>query len=76
MWWTLAIAAVPGFAATIVVHLTVGYHDLRHLAPVFVGAGLIGAGLGLACPFLMGRDPRTDEAWSLLREGEGVRTAP
>lgn len=67
LWWTLAIAAVPGFLATAVVHLAVGYHDLKHLAPVFLGAVLMGVGLALSYPYLRGEDAKTDQAWARLR---------
>lgn len=65
--WTLAIAAVPGFLATSVVHLVVGYHDPGHLAPVLLGAGLMGTGLAPASPYLRGVDPATEAAWERLR---------
>ena len=68
LWWTLALASFPGFAATIAVHMVVGYHDLKHLAPAFLGAGFFAAGLGLSYPFLAARDPSTDAAWSRIRE--------
>jgi hypothetical protein len=76
LWWTLAIAAVPGFLATSVVHLAVGYHDLKHLAPVFLGSVLMGAGLALSYPYLCGGDPVTDEAWARLRAEALNRAAP
>ena len=76
LWWTLAIAAVPGFLATSVVHLAVGYHDLKHLAPVFLGSVLIGVGLALSFPYLCGDDAETDEAWAQLRAGPSNRAAP
>jgi dihydroorotate dehydrogenase len=73
LWWTLTLAAVPGFLATSLVHLAVGYHDLRHLAPVFLGASLMGVGLALAYPYLHGGDAETEEAWSRLRGRAGSR---
>ncbi|MDB5352179.1 MAG: hypothetical protein JWN86_3426 [Planctomycetota bacterium] len=71
LWWTIALASFPGFAATIAVHMVVGYHDLKHLAPVFLGAGLFAVSLALSYPFLAARDPRTDDAWSRLRASRG-----
>jgi hypothetical protein len=76
LWWTLAIAAVPGFLATSVVHLAVGYHDLKHLAPVFLGSVLMGVGLALSYPYLCGGDAVTDEAWARLRAEALNRAAP
>jgi dihydroorotate dehydrogenase len=67
LWWTLTLAAIPGFAATIAVHLAVGYTDVHHLLPAFLGAALLAAGLGLSRPYLRGGDAATDIAWEQLR---------
>ena len=72
LWWTMAIAGIPGFVATSLVHLTVGYHDLKHLTPVFVGASLIGCGLALSYGYLASPDRETEEAWVRLRESRGL----
>ena len=47
LWWTLAVAGLPGFAATIVIHAGVGYTDFMHLAPVLVAAVLLQRRTGL-----------------------------
>jgi dihydroorotate dehydrogenase len=75
LWWTLALAAVPGFLATSVVHLAVGYHDWKHLAPVFLGAVLMSAGLAFSYPYLCWGDTVTDETWARLRSGASNRAA-
>jgi hypothetical protein len=49
-WWALAIAGTAGFGAAIGVHLAVGYVDLVHLGPAFVGLIVLAAGLGLSAP--------------------------
>jgi hypothetical protein len=49
LWWTLLLAGLPGFGATIGIHYTVGYTDPLHLAPVWLAAGLYL--LGLACTY-------------------------
>ena len=36
-WWSLLGAAIVGFGAALSVHLVVGYTDLFHLAPVYLG---------------------------------------
>jgi len=53
VWWTLAAAAVPGFGATVAVHLAVGYDDVAHLAPVGVAAVFVVTGLGLSRRYLL-----------------------
>jgi hypothetical protein len=54
VWWSLAVAAVPGFAATVAVHLAVGYNDAGHLAPVAVAAAFVVSGLALSRRYLLG----------------------
>ena len=49
-WVALALAGGIGFGAAIGVHLAVGYLDLVHLGPAFVGLGVLTAGLGLSAP--------------------------
>lgn len=36
-WWMLLIASVVGFGAALVIHVAVGYVDVVHLLPVYVG---------------------------------------
>lgn len=52
LWWTLAAAGLPGFAATTIVHLEVGYTDPLHLAPVLVAGGLYTGALICLYPYL------------------------
>ncbi len=63
LWWTFLLAGIPGYGAAIAVHMVVGYHNLKHLAPAFAGLGLFAAGLGLSSPWLCGDDPRSRERW-------------
>ena len=49
-WCALALAGSFGFGAAIGVHLAVGYVDLVHLGPAFVGLGVLAAGLALSAP--------------------------
>jgi len=65
LWWTLAIAGLPGFAATIVIHAEVGYRNLMHLAPVLVAASLYTGALVCLRPYL-------STAASSSRRSEGV----
>jgi hypothetical protein len=55
VWWTLAGAAAVGFVPAVLVHLTIGYTDLLHLAPVYAGIVFTGVSLALARPFLCAR---------------------
>ncbi len=52
VWWTLALAGLPGFVAGIGIHLVVGYLDLWHLFPAFVALAFFVIGLVLAFPYL------------------------
>ncbi|SEG97845.1 hypothetical protein SAMN05444920_11185 [Nonomuraea solani] len=54
VWWTLAPAAAAGFVPAVVTHLSIGYVDLWHLSPVFLGMALTGTALALARPYLCG----------------------
>ena len=54
LWWTLAAAGLPGFAATILIHANVGYTDFMHLAPVLVAAVLYGGALVCLYPYMKG----------------------
>jgi hypothetical protein len=44
------LAGSVGFATAISVHLLIGYTDVSHLAPAFVGLGLLVNGLWLSYP--------------------------
>ncbi|WP_188192721.1 hypothetical protein [Nonomuraea sp. SYSU D8015] len=55
VWWALAVAAVAGFAPAVVAHLAIGYVDLGHLAPVFLGMALTAIALTLSRPYLCAR---------------------
>ncbi|WP_116050242.1 hypothetical protein [Amycolatopsis palatopharyngis] len=55
VWWSLALAAIAGFGPAIVVHGSIRYTDLGHLAPVYAGVGLTVAALVLARPYLCAR---------------------
>jgi hypothetical protein len=57
LWWTLAAAGTPGFAAALGVHLAVGYLDLWHLAPALVALALYLLGLILTYPYLCAPAP-------------------
>ncbi|WP_336204056.1 hypothetical protein [Nonomuraea sp. LPB2021202275-12-8] len=55
VWWTLALAAVAGFAPAVVAHLAIGYLDLWHLAPVLIGMIVTATALTLSRPYLCAR---------------------
>ncbi|MGW6060480.1 hypothetical protein [Streptomyces sp. NPDC055189] len=52
VFWTLAAAAAAGFLPAVVVHGSIHYTDLIHLAPVYFGIILTTIGLLLARPYL------------------------
>jgi hypothetical protein len=49
-WCALALAGAFGFGAAIGVHVAVGYLDLVHLGPAFLGLGVLATGLALSAP--------------------------
>ncbi|MFI6498788.1 hypothetical protein [Nonomuraea typhae] len=55
LWWVLAAAGAAGFLPAVVVHGAIGYVDLWHLAPVFLGMVLTVTALALARPYLCAR---------------------
>lgn len=52
VWWTIALSGLPGLAAGIGVHLTVGYLDFWHLSPALLALLLYGLALGLSWGYL------------------------
>lgn len=59
VWWTTALAALPGLGGALGIHLAVGYVDLGHLAPVAVAAALWGFGLARSFAFLFAHGANT-----------------
>lgn len=66
LWWMLALAGTVAYAATLIVHLHVGYIDPLHLAPAFGGLGLLWLALALLFPYLVSRDANHVAAWTTL----------
>ena len=56
LWWAFLTSALPAYAAAIGVHLAVGYTNVKHLAPVFAGLGLLLVALALSYPYLCGEE--------------------
>src|SRR4029453_8567137 len=50
LWQALALAAGTGFGAAIGVHFLIGYTELSHLAPAYLGVAICAAGLALFRP--------------------------
>jgi hypothetical protein len=48
LWQALALVGLAGFGCAIGVHFMVGYTDLIHLLPAYLGAGVYGLGLALS----------------------------
>ncbi|HWE35675.1 MAG TPA: hypothetical protein VG406_03820 [Isosphaeraceae bacterium] len=64
LWWTLALASIPGYAAAIGVHFIVGYENPWHLAPAFAGLAIGATGLFLTYPHLCQDVPRLNDSWN------------
>lgn len=52
LWWTFALAGLPGFLTAIGTHLPIGYLDMVHLAPAILGALLYVVALVVSYPVL------------------------
>lgn len=50
LWHALALAVALAFGTAVAVHYVVGYTDQFHLAPAYVGGGLLATGLVLSRP--------------------------
>ncbi|EWM11479.1 hypothetical protein [Kutzneria sp. 744] len=57
VWWTLVLAAISGFGCALTVHGEIGYTDLGHLAPAYLGLAVTIVALVLARPYLCARRP-------------------
>lgn len=55
LWQALALVGLAGFGCALGVHFVVGYTDLIHLLPAYLGAGVYGLGLTLSYQSMMGR---------------------
>ncbi len=64
LWWMYLAASVPAYAATIGVHLVVGYLNPMHLAPPLAGVGLLLAALALTYRYLAANDPAHRAEWA------------
>ncbi len=52
LWWTFLVAGTIAFTATLSIHILVGYTDLFHLAPVYLGIVIYVIGLSMSYPYL------------------------
>lgn len=59
LWWIWLIAGYPPYLQTLWIHLEIGYENLFHLSPVFLGLGVQTAGLALCHRFLSGNQEKT-----------------
>jgi hypothetical protein len=51
-WWSSAAASIVGFGAALGVHLAVGYTDVLHLLPVYLGIPMVGVALAMGREWL------------------------
>ena len=56
-------AGLPAYACAISVHFVVGYENLWHLTPAFLGLTVFLAAQALSYPFLARPDPALLDAW-------------
>jgi len=57
LWQVLSMAGVAGFGCAIAVHYHIGYTDLLHLAPAWLGAALFGTGMTLCRRDMLSNSP-------------------
>ena len=48
LWPALALVGLAGFGCALGIHFIVGYTDIIHLLPAYLGAGAYGLGLALS----------------------------
>ncbi|CAL9345583.1 hypothetical protein [Streptomyces sp. enrichment culture] len=72
VFWSLAVAAAAGFLPAVVVHGTIRYTDLVHLAPVYLGIALTATGLLLARPYLCASESVAEDPASLTEDSASV----
>ncbi len=65
-WWMYALAGTLAYGSTLLVHYSVGYTSLMHLAPAFAGYGAVLLGLVLSYPYLMALDVEHYQRWQQL----------
>jgi hypothetical protein len=53
LWQALALVGLAGFGCAIGIHFIVGYTDIIHLLPAYLGAGVYGVGLALSYRSMM-----------------------
>ncbi len=63
-WWTTLIAGLAGYCPAIGVHFAVGYENLWHLAPAFIGLAMFLTGSALAYDFCCREDPELAMEWT------------
>jgi hypothetical protein len=53
LWQALALVGLAGFGCALGIHFLVGYIDIIHLLPAYLGAGVYGVGLALSYRLMM-----------------------
>lgn len=59
LFWTYLVTILAPYLMTLWIHYDIGYRDHFHLAPVYIGLGLLLVGLGLGGRYLLGERPET-----------------
>lgn len=50
-WWMLGLASITGFGAALIVHWVVGYTDVVHLVPVYLGMIMVAVIMKMSRPW-------------------------
>lgn len=66
LFWMLLTSGTIAYLTTIAVHACVGYLDLRHLLPAFMGLSIFWIALGFSARYLCSKSPENDRAWDAL----------
>jgi hypothetical protein len=74
LWWTFLGVALAGYLPALGVHYAIGYTNLWHLAPAFLGLAAYLVALHLSYPFL-GRPASPAKATGKEGQGSGGRDA-
>ncbi len=70
VWRMLLLAGLPGFAAGLGVHWSIGYTDFLHLLPVYALVALYAIGLVLLYPYLHARNDAPPVAAAATKSAE------
>jgi hypothetical protein len=74
-FWSIGVASTVGFVAAIAVHWSVGYTDVFHLLPVYLGLPMVGVSLLLSREWLLAEEQQPLERHTTLASLSAVISA-